>query len=114
MPEGAPAARAGVHVSDLVQSINGRAVESIGDVTALVRSLDPGRTVTMALRRGTKAVEVRVQLGATHRMTTPVTTPDESRALSLRAPTERASMGPIRDEEPVPVTRSRRAGRSRS
>ncbi|HEY5171270.1 MAG TPA: S1C family serine protease [Acidimicrobiia bacterium] len=65
MPKDAPAARAGVHVSDLVESINGRAVESIGDVTALVRSLDPGRTVTMALRRGTKAVEVRVRLGAT-------------------------------------------------
>lgn len=65
MPKGAPAARAGMHVSDLVQSINGRAVESIADVTALVRSLDPGGTVTMALRRGTKAVEVRVQLGAT-------------------------------------------------
>jgi serine protease DegQ len=65
MPKDAPAARAGVHVRDLVESINGRAVESIGDVTALVRSLDPGRTVTMALRRGAKAVEVRVQLGAT-------------------------------------------------
>ena len=37
------------------QSVNGRAVESIGDVTALVRSLDPGRTVVIDLRRGTKA-----------------------------------------------------------
>jgi S1-C subfamily serine protease len=65
MPRDAPAARAGAHVSDLFESINGRAVESIGDVTALVRSLDPGRTVVMTLRRGTTAVEVRVRLGAT-------------------------------------------------
>jgi S1-C subfamily serine protease len=61
----APAARAGAKVNDLVEAINGRAVESIGDVTALVRSFDPGRTVVLDLRRGTRAVEVRVRLGAT-------------------------------------------------
>ncbi len=60
----APAALAGAHVDDLVQSINGRAVESIADVTALVRSFDPGHTVVMGLRRGKKAVAVRVKLGA--------------------------------------------------
>ncbi len=64
MTSNAPAARAGVHVRDLVEAINGRAVESIGDVTALVQSLDPGRWVVMDLRRGKKALEVRVQLGA--------------------------------------------------
>jgi S1-C subfamily serine protease len=64
MPIGAPAARAGAKRGDLVSSINGRAVESIGDVTALVRGLDPGRTVAMELRRGTSTVELQVQLGA--------------------------------------------------
>jgi S1-C subfamily serine protease len=61
----APAARAGAHVSDVVESINGRAVESIADVTALVRSIDPGITVIMELRRGNQALAVRVELGAT-------------------------------------------------
>jgi serine protease DegQ len=65
LPGDAPAARAGAHVNDLVQSINGRSVESIGDVTALVRSFDPGRVVVIGLRRGTHAIEVRVTLGAT-------------------------------------------------
>ena len=65
MNAGAPAARAGAHVSDLVESINGRAVESIADVTALVRSIDPGMSVIMQLRRGKEALAVRVQLGAT-------------------------------------------------
>ena len=65
MTKDAPAARAGAHVSDLVQSINGRAVESIRDVTALVRGLAPGLTVVMELRRGAQALEVRVELGAT-------------------------------------------------
>ena len=65
MKNDSPAARAGVHVKDLVQSINGRTVESIRDLTALVRGLDPGRTVVMAVRRGKQALEVRVELGAT-------------------------------------------------
>jgi len=65
MPYGGTAARAGVRVSDLVESIDGRAVATIGEVTALVQSLDPGRTVDMTLRRGKAAVEVRVRLGAT-------------------------------------------------
>jgi S1-C subfamily serine protease len=61
----APAARAGAHVSDLVESINGRAVDKIADVTALVRSIDPGISIIMELRRGAEALTVRVQLGAT-------------------------------------------------
>jgi S1-C subfamily serine protease len=65
MASDAPAARAGARVNDLVQSINGRTVETIGDVTALVRSFDPGNDVVITLRRGTKAIELRVRLGAT-------------------------------------------------
>ena len=48
-----PAADAGMRVNDLVQSVNGRAVESIGDVTALVQGLEPGHTVAIGVRRGT-------------------------------------------------------------
>ena len=54
-----------LHVSDLVESVDGRPVRSIGDVTALVQALDPGRTVVIDLRRGKQAIEVRVPLGAT-------------------------------------------------
>jgi serine protease DegQ len=65
MASTAPAARAGAHVSDVVESINGRVVNSIADVTALVRSVDPGVSIMMELRRGSQALAVRVQLGAT-------------------------------------------------
>jgi serine protease DegQ len=65
MTSDAPAAKAGARVRDVVESINGRSVESIGDLTAVVRSLEPGRTVVMDLRRGKKPVEVKVRLGAT-------------------------------------------------
>ena len=59
-------ARPACTCSDLVESIDGRAVESIGDVTALVRSLDPGpHRGDRRCAAGSTAVEVRVQLGAT-------------------------------------------------
>ncbi len=60
----APAADAGMRVNDLVQSVDGHSVESIGDVTALVQGLEPGRTVAIDVRRGDEVLEMRVKLGA--------------------------------------------------
>jgi hypothetical protein len=65
MPRHGAAARAGVRVDDRVESVNGRRVTSIGDVTAIVRSLEPGDAVVVDLRRGKKNVEAHVRLGAT-------------------------------------------------
>ena len=65
MAKDAPAARAGAHVSDLVQAVNGRAVDSITDVMALVRSRDPGSVVVIDLLRGKQTLAVHVRLGAT-------------------------------------------------
>lgn len=64
MASDAPAARAGLHVNDLVESVNGRAVESMSEVTAIVQSLDPGKTVVVNLRRGTTSMEIRAVLGS--------------------------------------------------
>jgi len=61
----APAADAGMRVNDLLQSVDGHAVESIGDVTALVQGLEPGHTVAIGVRRGDDVMEMRVKLGAT-------------------------------------------------
>jgi putative serine protease PepD len=65
MPIHGAAARAGVRVDDHVESVNGRAVSTVGDVTAIVRSLRPGTAVIVDLRRGKKNVEARMLLGAT-------------------------------------------------
>jgi S1-C subfamily serine protease len=59
-----PAARAGAKVGDVVMSIDGRPVETINDVAALVRAGEPGRTVTFELRRGKVELKVPVQLAA--------------------------------------------------
>jgi len=64
MVAGAPAARAGMHVHDVIQAVNGRTVETIGDVTALVHGQDPGRQVVVKVRRGNAAMAVKVRLGA--------------------------------------------------
>jgi S1-C subfamily serine protease len=66
MPSGGAAARAGMRVDDRVESVNGRPVTTVGDLTAIVRSLDPGAAVVVDLRRGKKNVEARVRLGATN------------------------------------------------
>ena len=64
MPKKGAAARAGMRVDDHFESVNGRPVATVGDVTAIVRSLKPGDDVVVDLRRGKKAVEARVKLGA--------------------------------------------------
>jgi S1-C subfamily serine protease len=45
--------------------VNGRAVATVGDETAIVRSLQPGEEVVVDLRRGKQVLEARVRLGAT-------------------------------------------------
>ena len=65
MVTGAPAARAGMHVHDVIQAVNGRTVETIGDVTALVHGQDPGKQVIVKVHRGNAALAVKVRLGAT-------------------------------------------------
>lgn len=60
-----PAARAGVHTGDVVDAVNGRAVESMSDVEALVRGDNPAQPVTFQLTRGDDQVNVRVVLGST-------------------------------------------------
>jgi S1-C subfamily serine protease len=63
VPDGS-AARAGVRRGDVVVSVEGRPVESISDVTALVRSDEPGQTLTFELRRGSKSLMVPIELTA--------------------------------------------------
>jgi S1-C subfamily serine protease len=51
-----------VRRGDVVISVEGRPVASIRDVTALVRSDEPGRTLTFELRRGSKSLMVPIEL----------------------------------------------------
>ena len=58
-----PSAKAGLKVGDVVQTINGRAVESSDDLTARVMNTEPGTTVTLGIVRDGEPMNVRVTLG---------------------------------------------------
>ena len=57
-----PAAHAGVHVGDVIDSVDGHEVFSMDDVMAVVRHDRPGQPVELALERGPTALKVRVTL----------------------------------------------------
>jgi putative serine protease PepD len=59
-----PADKAGIRAGDVVSAVDGRAVDSIGAVTAIIRARHPGETVTISLRRGRDDLTMRVPLGA--------------------------------------------------
>jgi putative serine protease PepD len=58
-----PAAKAGLKKGDVVMSVGGRAVESMGEVLALVRAADPGDKVIFEVQRGRDEVTADVELG---------------------------------------------------
>jgi carboxyl-terminal processing protease len=62
-----PAARAGVRVGDTIVRIDGVAAGRLSMSHALTRILGkPGTTVSLGLRRGTRALELRIRRGLVH------------------------------------------------
>jgi serine protease Do len=59
-----PAALAGVRKGDVVVSLDGRLVDSMGAVLAVVRGGDPGETIELELRRGTRELRFQVRLAS--------------------------------------------------
>ncbi|WP_242418892.1 S1C family serine protease, partial [Frankia sp. CpI1-P] len=57
--DGGPAARAGIQPGDVIRSFDGRAVTSVEDFSAELRSVDPGQTVTLTVNRDGKNVKLR-------------------------------------------------------
>jgi putative serine protease PepD len=61
---GSPAADAGLQVGDVVTAVGDRAVTSSTELTAAVRSSQPGDKVTLTVRRGSSDTTVEVTLAA--------------------------------------------------
>jgi len=59
-----PAAAAGLQVGDVVTAVGGRAVTSSTELTAAVRSSQPGDDVALTVRRGSGDTTVDVTLGS--------------------------------------------------
>lgn len=61
---GSPAAEAGLEIGDVVTAVGDRAVTSSTELTAAVRSAEPGDEVTLTVRRGSDTTTMDVTLGA--------------------------------------------------
>ena len=61
---GSPAAEAGLQVGDVVTAVGDRAVTTSTELTAAVRSAEPGDEVTLTVRRGSDSSTVDVTLAA--------------------------------------------------
>jgi S1-C subfamily serine protease len=59
-----PAAKAGVRVGDVVETVDGKALRGVNDLIAVVSADRPGETLTLGLQRGTRHLTVRVVLAA--------------------------------------------------
>jgi putative serine protease PepD len=59
-----PAAKAGVRVGDVVETVDGKALRGVNDLIAAVSAERPGQTLTLGLQRGTRRLTVRVVLAA--------------------------------------------------
>jgi putative serine protease PepD len=61
---GSPAADAGLQVGDVITAVGDRVVTSSTELTAAVRSAQPGDTVTLTVRRGSSSSKVNATLKA--------------------------------------------------
>jgi S1-C subfamily serine protease len=59
---GGPAASAGIRHGEVIESIDGRTVTNVSDLTAIIKSRQPGQTVTVRVRSGRRTRSVRVHL----------------------------------------------------
>jgi putative serine protease PepD len=60
---GSPAAKAGLQPGDLITAVNGKSVTSTDAFIATLGNYSPGNVVTLSVKRGGKAMQVKVTLG---------------------------------------------------
>jgi serine protease Do len=60
--EDSPAQRAGLRQGDVVVAVNGRAVQRVNELQRIIRTQQPGETVTLEAIRGGRRQQFRVQL----------------------------------------------------
>jgi putative serine protease PepD len=66
VPQGSPAAEAGVRQGDVITEIDGETVDGPEDLVAAIAAQEPGDTVTLEIERESKSLSVKVKLGMQH------------------------------------------------
>lgn len=64
VPEGGPAAKAGIRPGDVLIRLDGENLATPEDLLAALRNKNPGQTVSVEFRRGSETQEVKVELVA--------------------------------------------------
>jgi S1-C subfamily serine protease len=62
--DGSPAAEAGLRAGDLITAVNGETVNTPAELTAAIRSQEPGAVVILSITRDGEVQEVEVTLGS--------------------------------------------------
>jgi len=60
---GSPAARAGLHVKDVITAVNGQGLDDAHPLKDVLRQFHPGDHVTLTVQRGTQKLSLDVALG---------------------------------------------------
>jgi putative serine protease PepD len=60
---GGPAAKAGIRSGDVIEAIDGKTLRGVDDLIAGVSAHQPGQTITLGVRRGSRQLTVHVVLG---------------------------------------------------
>ena len=63
----APAGKAGLHVHDVILSLNGTAVDSAAQLRRMIKETPPGRVVTLGISRDGQPLTLKVQLADRHK-----------------------------------------------
>ena len=70
---GSAAAEAGLQANDIITAANGEPVTCADDLTALVKTLTPGDTLTLTVTRGGESTEITVTVGEKQQSSLPET-----------------------------------------
>ncbi len=63
----APAGKAGVHVHDVILSLNGTAVDSAAQLRRMIKETPPGRIISLGISRDGEPLTIKVQLADRHK-----------------------------------------------
>jgi C-terminal processing protease CtpA/Prc len=101
---GGPAADAGVRSGDIVTAMDGKPLGSGRDLVSWMRSVEPGQTVNLDLRRDGKTVKAAVVSKPRQEMVFIARGPGEHVAIGGMPPMGHFMMGPFGDMEVVSMT----------
>ena len=64
MTANSPAAKAGIHAGDIIESVNGQKLDSTHDLANVINEYSVGSTVTLVVNRASKEITLQATLAS--------------------------------------------------